>query len=56
MNVGELRDLLKDIDDNVNVRICIESGRGLRISEEVDLYLDEDYGVLDLGGEESDYD
>ena len=50
MNVGELRDLLKDIDDNVNVRICIESKEGLIMSDEVDLYLDEDYGVLDLGG------
>ena len=56
MNVGELKELIKDLDDNVNVRISIERGRGLSISDRVDLYYYEDYNEISLSGEETDYD
>ena len=56
MNVKELKELIKDLDDNVNVKISIERGRGLSISDSVDLYYYEDYNEISLSGEETDYD
>jgi hypothetical protein len=52
MNVGELRELIKDLDDNVNVLISIERGRGLSISNRVELYYYEDYNEINISGEE----
>ena len=56
MNVKELKELIKDLDDNVNVKISIERGRGLSISDDVELYYYEDYNEISLSGEETDYD
>ena len=56
MNVKELRELIKDLNDDVNVRISIERGRGLSISDRVELYYYEDYNEISLSGEETDYD
>jgi len=56
MNVKELKELIKDLDDNCNVKISIERGRGLSISDDVELYYYEDYNEISLSGEETDYD
>ena len=56
MKVKELVEMLKNVDGDVEVRIIIERGRGMSISDDVSGYYDEDNNVFDIGGDESDFD
>jgi hypothetical protein len=56
MKVFELIELLKDVDVNSDIKIMIESGRSLSISNEVDVCYDEEYKEFSIIGEETDWD
>jgi copper chaperone CopZ len=56
MKVFELIKELEGVDGNSDVKISIERGRGLSISDDVELYYYEENNEICLSGVESDYD
>ena len=56
MKVFELIEMLKDVDGDFDVKIMIESGRSMSISDDVGVWWDEENKVFSISGEESDFD
>jgi hypothetical protein len=56
MKVFELIEMLKDVDVNSDIKIMIESGRSLSISDDVSVWYDEENKEFKIEGEESDWD